>query len=462
MFAAETFQKRRAVLKKEVKSGIILLLGNRESSMNFADNHYHFRQDSTFRYYFGIDKPDLAGVIDCDSGEEILFGDDLTIDQIVWTGFQPTMKELAEEVGIQTTLIYNKLREMVTKALTAGRSLHFLPPYRAAQRVELAELTGKAVASINGMASEELIKAVVKQRNIKTAEEVAELEKAVDITAQMHIAAMQNARPGMKEYEVAAIIQNKAMENGATLSFPMIVTKDGQTLHNHYHGNTLKEGDLLLCDSGAAIESGYCGDMTRTFPVSKKFDTRQKDLYQIALDAHIAAVNELKPGKKFRDIHLLAGATIFEGLKSVGLTKGDTESAVAAGAHTMFFQCGLGHMMGMDVHDMENLGEQFVGYTPDMPKSKEFGLKSLRLGKALEKGNVITVEPGIYIIPSLIDLWKKEKKYEEFINYDELEKFKDFGGIRIEEDFLITEDGAKMLGREVPKSVADVEAARNY
>jgi Xaa-Pro aminopeptidase len=300
----------------------------------------------------------------------------------------------------------------------------------------------------------------VKQRNIKTSEEIEELEKAVDITAQMHIAAMQHTRPGMKEYEVGAIVQNTAKMHGAELSFPMIITKDGQTLHNHYQGNTLKSGDLLLCDSGAQAVSGYCGDMTRTFPVDKKFTSRQAELYQIALDAHEAAIKELAPGKRFKDIHLLAGKTIFEGLKAVGLTKGDTESAVAAGAHTMFMQTGLGHMMGMDVHDMENLGEPYVGYTDELKKSTEFGLKSLRLGKALEAGNVITVEPGIYIIPQLIDLWRSEKKYEEFINYDELEKYKDFGGIRIEEDFVITDEGAKMLGRQVPKTIADVENTR--
>jgi Xaa-Pro aminopeptidase len=460
MFRSETYKNRRAQLSKDVNEGIILLLGNTESSMNFADNHYHFVQDSSFRYFFGLINPDIAGIIDCDSGEEMLFGDDLTIDQIVWTGFQPTMKELAEQVGIDKTAPFAKLAELVQKALADGRTVHYLPPYRATQRITLSNLTNQAVSKVDEGASVKLIKAIVKQRNIKTTEEIEELEKAVDITAQMHIAAMQHTRPGMKEYEVGAIVQNTAKMHGAELSFPMIITKDGQTLHNHYQGNTLKSGDLLLCDSGAQAASGYCGDMTRTFPVDKKFTSRQAELYQIALDAHEAAIKELAPGKRFKDIHLLAGKTIFEGLKAVGLTKGDTESAVAAGAHTMFMQTGLGHMMGMDVHDMENLGEPYVGYTDELKKSTEFGLKSLRLGKALEAGNVITVEPGIYIIPQLIDLWKSEKKYEEFINYDELEKYKDFGGIRIEEDFVITDEGAKMLGRQVPKTIADVENTR--
>lgn len=460
MFRSETYKNRRAQLSKDVNEGIILLLGNTESSMNFADNHYHFVQDSSFRYFFGLINPDIAGIIDCDSGEEMLFGDDLTIDQIVWTGFQPTIKELAEQVGIDKTAPYAKLAELVQKALADGRTVHYLPPYRATQSITLSKLTHQALSQVDEGASVSLIKAIVKQRNIKTSEEIEELEKAVDITAQMHIAAMQHTRPGMKEYEVGAIVQNTAKMHGAELSFPMIITKDGQTLHNHYQGNTLKSGDLLLCDSGAQAVSGYCGDMTRTFPVDKKFTSRQAELYQIALDAHEAAIKELAPGKRFKDIHLLAGKTIFEGLKAVGLTKGDTESAVAAGAHTMFMQTGLGHMMGMDVHDMENLGEPYVGYTDELKKSTEFGLKSLRLGKALEAGNVITVEPGIYIIPQLIDLWKSEKKYEEFINYDELEKYKDFGGIRIEEDFVITDEGAKMLGRQVPKTIADVENTR--
>jgi len=461
MFKSETYKNRRTQLSKDVNEGIILLLGNTESSMNFADNHYHFVQDSSFRYFFGLINPDIAGVIDCESGEETLFGDDLTIDQIVWTGFQPTMKELSEQVGVANTAPFSKLAEVVKKAMDSGRTVHYLPPYRSVQRVTLSELTHKALNTVDEGASVKLIKAVVKQRNIKTAEEVAELEKAVTITAKMHIAAMEFARPGMKEYEVAAQIQNTAKMHGAELSFPMIVTKDGQTLHNHYQGNTLNSGDLLLCDSGAQAASGYCGDMTRTFPVDKKFTSRQAALYQIALDAHEASIKELAPGKRFKDIHLLAGATIFEGLKAVGLTKGDTERAVAAGAHTMFMQTGLGHMMGMDVHDMENLGEPYVGYTDELKKATDFGLKSLRLGKELEAGNVITVEPGIYIIPQLIDLWKSEKKYEEFINYDELEKYKDFGGIRIEEDFVITDSGAKMLGEvQVPKTIADVENTR--
>ena len=306
-----------------------------------------------------------------------------------------------------------------------------------------------------------LIKSVIAQRNIKTEEELVELEKAVSLTAKMHIAAMQFTKPGMKESEIAGHIQSIAVAEEGNLSFPIILTKDGQTLHNHYHGNILKKGDMVLCDAGAETSMGYAGDMTRTFPVAEKFNERQRELYEIVLNAHNTAIKELKPGVQYRDIHLLACTALVQGLNEVGLMKGNPDEAVAAGAHTMFFQCGLGHMMGMDVHDMENLGEKYVGYTENLEKSTEFGLKSLRLGRALEEGFVLTVEPGIYIIPELIDLWSSENKHSEFLNYDMLEAYRKFGGIRIEEDFVITAEGSRLLGNPVPKNIVEVEALRS-
>lgn len=458
MFAKETYVQRRAVLKAQVKTGLILLLGNEESSINFKDNWYTFRQDSTFLYYLGLSHPGFFALLDCESGEEMVFGNDLTIDDIVWTGPQPTVADLASITGITKTAPVSGIEGLIKGALAAGREVHVLPPYRPEHLLQLAEFTGWPLASIRSKASEKLIRAVVAQRNIKSAEEIAEIDKATTITGEMHLAAMRVARAGMKEFEIAKALHEVAIGGGGNLAFPIILTKDGQTLHNHYHGNTVQEGDMVLVDAGAETVMGYCGDMTRTFPVSKAFTPRQAELYSIVLKAHKTAVKALKPGIPFKEIHLLACRTLFDGLKEVGLAKGNTDEAVTAGAHAMFFQCGLGHMMGMDVHDMENLGEQFVGYTE--PKSTQFGLKSLRLGRPLETGFVVTVEPGIYIIPELIDMWKAENKFTDFLNYDMLEQYKDFGGIRVEEDYAITSSVAQLLGKPVALTIEEVEAQR--
>lgn len=460
MFSKDTYLQRRNRLKKDVGSGLIVLLGNEESSMNFKDNWYHFRQDSTFLYFCAVSLPGLTAILDCDSGEDCILGDELTIDDIVWTGPQPTIASLAENSGITQTAPTSQLETKIKKAINDGRTVHFLPPYREEHVTKLAAWTGKSLADIRAGESVPLIKAVIAQRNIKTDEEIVELHKAVDLTAAMHLAAMQYTKSGMKESEIAARVNQVALAADGQLSFPIILTKDGQTLHNHYHGNVVQAGDMILCDAGAEIHSGYAGDMTRTFPVSAQFTDTQRELYQIVLNAHETAIAALKPGVRYKDIHLKACTKLAEGLIEVGLMKGNAEEAVAAGAHTMFFQCGLGHLMGMDVHDMENLGEQYIGYSDTLKKSTEFGLKSLRLGKELEAGFVITVEPGIYIIPELIDQWKAEKKHEGFLNYSKLESYKSFGGIRIEEDFVLTQNGADLLGTPVAKTVADVETIR--
>ncbi|MEQ9287771.1 MAG: aminopeptidase P family protein [Cyclobacteriaceae bacterium] len=460
MFSQKTYTDRRTVLKSSVGKGVILLTGNEESCINFSDNWYPFRQDSTFLYYFGLPQPGLAAILDCESGEEILFGDDLSIDEIVWTGDQPTILELAKSVGVAESRPMSALEKLIGSTMDAGRKLHMLPPYRSAQKILLAELTGWPANTLTDQASLPLINAIARQRNIKTTEEIDEIERAVAITTKMHLEAMKFVKAGMKEHEVAGKVYETAIGMGGQLAFPLILTRDGQTLHNHSHHNVLKEGDMVLCDTGAETSKGYCGDMTRTFPVSDRFTSQQAAIYEIVLQAHTRAVDALKPGMAFREIHLLACAELFEGLKSLGLTKGDTHEAVAAGAHAMFFQCGLGHLMGLDVHDMENLGEENVGYTKQITKSQQFGLKSLRLGRELEEGFILTVEPGIYIIPQLIDLWQSEKRHEDFINYRELEKFRGFGGIRIEEDFLITSSGSRLLGPPVPKSVDEIETIR--
>jgi len=459
MFSKETYINRRNKLKSDVKSGILLFLGNNESGMNYADNTYHFRQDSTFLYFFGSDYAGLNAIIDIDENREIIFGDELTIDHIVWMGSQPTIKEKSEHVGIHETAPAAQLKTFLESAISKGRQIHYLPPYRPEHQVKLFDLLKVIPSQANAGQSIDFVKAVVNQRNYKSTEEIVLIEDAVNTTADMHLAAMRMARPGMKESEIAAAVQQVAIASGGQLSFPVIATINGQTLHNHYHGNTLKSGDLFLLDCGAENSMHYAGDMSSTFPVDKTFTTRQKEIYQIALNAHEAAIDMLAPGVKFKDVHLKAGRTIAEGMKEMGFMKGDLDAAVQQGAHALFFQCGLGHMMGMDVHDMENLGEVYVGYN-GQAKSTQFGLKSLRLGRELEENFVLTIEPGIYFIPELIDIWKAENRFSEFINYDKVEQYKDFGGCRNEEDFLITKNGARLLGKPIPKTIADVEAQR--
>lgn len=455
MFSTETYKDRREALKKSVGSGVLLFLGNEEVGMNYADNTYRFRQDSTFLYFFGLDYAGLAAVIDIDNDKEIIFGNELTIDDIVWMGTQPTLKEKAFSVGITETLPSADLKAYLDKAAGKGQTIHPLPVYRAEHAVKLSGLIG----NFGDQPSVPFIKGVVNLRNYKTAEEIVELERACDVTADMHIAAIKTARVGMKEYEVAAALEAVAQANGCFVSFPTIATVNGQTLHNHYHGNTIKEGDMVLIDAGAETAMGYCGDMSSTICAGKTFSSRQKEIYDIQVASHLAAVQALKPGVRFSDVYDLSCRVICEDLKGLGIMKGDPAEAVAAGAHAMFFPCGLGHMMGLDVHDMENLGEVWVGYD-GQPKSTQFGRKSLRLARPLEPGFVLTIEPGIYFIPELIDLWRSEGRFKDFINYDKVETYKDFSGLRNEEDYLITETGARRLGKKIPLTTEEVEALR--
>ncbi len=460
MFKTEVYIQRRKQLADSVSSGLILLPGNEESPMNYTNNTYHFRQDSTFLYYFGIDQASLAGVVDADTGISMLFGDDYDIDMIVVTGVVPSIKSLGERVGLTEIKASSALSGMITEALAKKREIHFLTPYRTDILLKVSELTGIQYGNIPKQFSLELTHAVVAQREIKSTEEVAEIDRAVKITADMHLAAMSYARPGMMESEVAAKVAEVALAANGNISFPIIATINGQTLHNNYYGNIIKSGDLFLLDAGAETPMRYAGDLSSTFPVDPTFTDLQKEIYQLCLDAHMAAVSMLKPGTSFKEVHFRACHTIFEGLKAFGLTQGDTEAAVEAGAHALFFPCGTGHMMGLDIHDMENLGEQWVGYE-GVPKSTQFGLKSLRLGKPLKPGYVVTIEPGIYFIPELIDLWKSQNHLSQFLNYTEVEKFRNFSGLRNEEDFLITEDGARRLGKALPMTIEGVESIRS-
>ncbi|MCB0587741.1 MAG: aminopeptidase P family protein [Phaeodactylibacter sp.] len=460
MFDKNTYIERRHRLQEQLDSGLILLMGNQESPMNFPDNTYRFRQDSHFLYFFGLDSPGLAGLIDIDEQKTTIFGDELTIDHVVWMGPQPTIAERARRVGVNETSPYRELEGRIREALNKGRQVHFLPPYRDDNRIRLSQWMDIPINIVKNRASETLIKAVVSLVSIKSPEEVAEMEKAVNITRAMHLAAMRRARPGILEAELAGIVEGIALAANGQLSYPAILTVNGQTLHNHYHGNTLKDGQLVLGDFGAETATHYAGDITRTFPVSKTFSTRQKEIYKIVLDTEVACIEALKPGVFYRDVHLFAARMITEGLKALGIMKGDTEEAVQAGAHALFFPHGLGHMLGMDVHDMEGLGEDYVGYGDGMERSTQFGLKSLRLARKLMPGFVLTVEPGIYFIPELLDMWEKERKHWEFINYEKAQQYRDFSGVRIEDNVLITEAGHQILGRPIPKTIQEVEAER--
>jgi Xaa-Pro aminopeptidase len=461
IFDRQVYIQRREQLKSKLTNGLVLLLGNEDSSMNYKDNCYPFRQDSTFLYYIGIDQPGLAAIIDLDENKEILFGEDAGIDDIIWTGPQPLIKELAESVGIAASDNNAKLASLLAAARKAQRPIQILPPYRPENKIKLANWLDTPVAQLQQFESELLIRSVIAQREIKEEREVAEMDKAVSISADMHLAAIQHARPGMKEYELAAQVEAIALANYGRLSYPVILTINGQTLHNHYHGNTIQEGHMVLVDAGAETSMHYAGDLTRTFPVGKQFTSRQRDLYNVVLQSLNHAVSLLRPGIQYKEVHTQACIKLVEGLTAVGLMKGEAEAAVAAGAHTMFFQCGLGHMIGLDVHDMEDLGEPLVGYDDQLKKSKEFGWKSLRLGKSLKAGFALTVEPGIYIIPELIDRWKAEQKHTSFINYELLNDYRNFGGIRIEDNFVITPNGSKKLGKSLPKSLKEIEALRN-
>lgn len=419
-------------------------MGNDEQGLHYEDNTFRYRQDSTFLYYFGLSFAGLSAIIDIDEDKEIIFGDELTIDHIVWMGTQPTLKEKSGRVGITEVMPSAEIMNYLHKAVRKGQTVHYLPPYRAEHKLKLMEWLGIPPARQEG--SVPFIRAIVAQRSYKSAEEVEEIEKACNVTADMHITAMKVLRPGMYEYEIVAEMNRVAESNNCELSFATIATVNGQTLHNHYHGNKVKPGDLFLIDAGAEVESGYAGDMSSTVPADKTFTPRQRAVYEIQNAMHLEAVKALCPGIPYMDVYDLSARVMVEGMKELGLMKGNAEDAVREGAHALFYPHGLGHMMGLDVHDMENLGELWVGYN-GQPKSTQFGRKSQRLAIPLEPGFVHTVEPGIYFIPELIDLWKGEKKFKDFINYDKVEEYRNFGGIRNEEDYLITETGARRLGK---------------
>lgn len=459
MFKKEVYVKRRNNLKNKMKTGIALFFGNGESSMNYPANPYHFRQDSNFLYFFGLNYPDYVGIVDFDNGTDYIFANDIDLSDIIWMGDQPSVKEKAARVGVENTGSLCDLEKFLNKAIAQRRAIHYLPPYRNDRRVQIEKYLGINHARTDEYASAELIQNVVDLASVKDEYEVAEMERILnDVTYNMHVTAMKMAKEGVWEQTVAGRIEGIALEHGGQVAYPVILSVNGQILHNHDHSNIMKNGQLMLVDAGAESAMCYATDITRTTPVGGKFTQRQKEIYELVLKAEVDCIEALKPGVSNKDVHLQAAKIMATGLKELGIMKGDIDEAVQQGAHAMFFPHGLGHMMGLDVHDMEDLGEKYVGYNAETERSTQFGLAALRLGRKLEEGFVLTVEPGLYFIPALIDEWQKDKKFEQFINYNKVNEYRDFGGIRIEDDVLITANGHRILGKPIPKTVAEIEA----
>lgn len=455
MFSANTYSQRRLQLKKTVGTGLILLPANPLIPFNYTANTYHFRQDSTFLYYCGHQLPGLFVVLDADNGQEILFGHEPSMDDVIWEGPLPALAELGDRIGIQQCLPIEQLPAYLQNASDNQRTFHYLSPYHAALQLELLKMLGQTQLQ----SSEPLIKAIVAQRSSKSAEEIAEMEKALGVTQQIYQFAMAETRQGRFEYEIVGGVEGIAKAHHGTMAYHPIFSVNGHVLHNHYHGNQLKNGQWIVADLGAEAPSGYASDLTRTWPVSGKFSDTQKEIYQTVLAAYQRAVEALRPGITYRECHLLAWETIAEGLKNMGVLKGDPAEMAQLGVPGLFMPHGLGHMIGLDVHDMENLGEQFVGYAEHQERSTLLGLRSLRLAKQLEQGFVLTVEPGIYFIPPLIERWENTGMFKDFIQYDRLKQLQGEGGCRIEDNYLITHDGSRKLGPHVPQSIAEVEAA---
>lgn len=459
MFSKEIYVSRRAELCRRVGKGLILLPGNPEVPNNYPNNTYYYRQDSTFRYYFGLDVPSLMGLIDAESGEAMLFGDDFTVEDIIWTGPMPTLRELGAEVGVEKTFPKAEVHEVLRKAIDLNRPVHYLPPYRAELKMELADLLGIRLAMLHERKSLDLMFAVAEMREKKSAEEIEALERAFKIGYQMHITAMRMCRPGVVEREIAGRVEGIAKSYGQGVSFPTIVTQHGETLHNHNHDGVLEAGRLLLVDGGAESVEGYCSDHTRTYPVSGKFSDRQRDIYNIVLRAHSEVKDMIKPGTMYPDIHRAAYLSLAEGLKGVGLIKSTAEEAVEAGAMYMFMPHGLGHGMGMDVHDLENIGERSFDFSTVLDRAAKSATCIHRATWRVEPGTVMSDEPGIYFIPALIDKCRAEGKFNGIVDYDALNSYRDFGGIRIEDDVLVTETGSRFIGDKLlPLTVEELEA----
>lgn len=454
MFSNTTYQNRRQQLASEIKKGYVLIAGNNPSPRNYKGNPYRFRQDSNFLYFAGIDLPGLNLLIDCSTGKTTLYGNDITVEDAVWTGSQPPLSDWAAKAGIEAV----KPASDISKDLTRSKEIHYLPAYPNDRKIWLSELLGITIEEVNSGHSIELIKAVVKQRSTKSLEEVSQIEDALNhSTSHFHVDAMKMARAGTYEYEIAGHIESSMLKNNCSAAYSIICSVRGEILHNEYYTNQLEDNQLLLVDAGAETAMHYASDITRTSPVGGKFNTQQKSVYAIVLEALNQSIHKVGPGVAYRDVHMHAARVIATGLKELNLLKGDVDEVVNSGAHALFFPHGLGHMIGLDVHDMEDLGENYVGYDESVKRSEQFGTAFLRLGRELKEGFVITIEPGIYFIPNLVDKWKSENRFTEFINYPEIEKYLKLGGVRIEDNIVITGSGGRVLGKPIPKSISEIE-----
>lgn len=455
LFDRNVYEARRERLVDSVKSGVILFLGNNESPMNYPSNCYKFRQDSNFIYYFGLTLPNMAAMIDVDNQRTILFGDDYEIDDIIWVGEQPAVKDLAARVGVNETMPMSKLGDLLNAA--NGRRIHFTNPYRFDNQILLSKLMHKPIEELKSMVSLELTQAIVAQRSIKEEVEIAEMQTACDLAFAMHTSVMKACRPGISEQSLVGLAEGSALSKGNGTSFPIILTQHGEIFHNTDHNVDLEAGKLLLMDAGVEGAMHYCSDYTRTYPVTGKFTTQQREIYELVYAGNMLGISMVKKGTAYRDVHFAVAAQMAEGMKSLGLMKGDIAEAVRLGAHALFFPHGLGHMIGLDVHDMEGLGEDNVGYDATYKRSDIFGTRNLRMARELQPGMVVTVEPGLYFIPQLIAMWRKENRFAEFINYDKLDAYLQFGGIRVEDCVLVTDDEPVVLGKAIPKTVEELE-----
>ena len=462
MFAKEVYIRRRATLLQKMREagarGIILFVGNAEAPAQYKDNCYKWRQDSSWLYYFGLDEPLMAAILDIDSGSETLFADDVEIGDIIWMGPQPSVRSKADAVGLAHTAPYGALGPAVYAARKSGRDIHFLTPSRYYNTLKFMELLG--CRHIGKRVSEVLTKAVISMRLIKEDIEIEAIDAACDLGVEMHSAARDAIRIGIVEQEIVGKMEGIALAKGWGVSFPTILTQHGETLHNHGHAAIVEPGKLMVIDAGVESNEHYASDFTRTYPTAGKFTQKQREIYQIVYECNELAFNLTKPGITYREVHLATARKMLEGLSALGLVKGDLDEMVAKGIAGLFQPHGLGHNMGLDVHDMEDLGENLVGYDPDQTRAKQLGLGSLRMARRLKPGHVISDEPGIYFIPALIEKFKKEGLGGDFVNYAKLESYYDFGGIRLEDDVLVTADGARRLGHSrLPISPDDVEAA---